>query len=126
MAQKSLIDRIFGSRPHAEPDEYLELDLGEYEEVFEEEPAGTYVKVAELINVSNLTSLKDEVYRGNIVIIDISHIKQDRVTLDRIVKELRQVATDIHGDIAGLGDDQIIVTPMSIKIDRKKLGASSY
>ena len=26
----------------AEPDEYLELDLGEYEEVFEEEPAGTY------------------------------------------------------------------------------------
>jgi SepF-like predicted cell division protein (DUF552 family) len=126
MAQKSLIDRIFGSRQHAEPDEYLELDLGEYEEVVEEEPAGTYVKVAELINVSNLTSLKDEVYKGNIVIIDIAHIKQDRVTLDRVVKELRQVATDIHGDIAGLGDDQIIVTPMSIKIDRKKLGASAY
>src|SRR5665647_3780794 len=75
MAQKSLIDRIFGSRPHAEADEYLELDLGEYEEVVEEEPAGTYVKVAELINVSNLTSLKDEVYKGNIVIIDIAHIK---------------------------------------------------
>jgi len=126
MAQKSLIDRIFGSRPHSEPDEYLELDLGQYEEVFEEEPAGTYVKVAELINAGNLTQLKDEVYKGNIVIINISHIKQDRVTLDRIVKELRQVATDIHGDIAGLGDDQIIVTPMSIKIDRKKLGALSY
>ena len=126
MAQKSLIDRIFGSRPHAEPDEYLELDLGEYEEVLEEEPAGTYVKVAELVNVSNLTQLKDEVYKGNIVIIDIAHVKQDRVTLDRIVKELRQVATDIHGDIAGLGDDQIIVTPLSIKIDRKKLGAGSY
>lgn len=126
MAQKSLIDRIFGSRPHSEPDEYLELDLGQYDEVFEEEPAGTYVKVAELINASNLTQLKDEVYKGNIVIINISHIKQDRVTLDRIVKELRQVATDIHGDIAGLGDDQIIVTPMSIKIDRKKLGVISY
>lgn len=126
MAQKSLIDRIFGSRPHAEPDEYLELDLGEYEEVLEEEPAGTYVKVAELVNVSNLTQLKDEVYKGNIVIIDIAHVKQDRVTLDRIVKELRQVATDIHGDIAGLGEDQIVVTPMSIKIDRKKLGAGSY
>jgi len=126
MAQKSLIDRIFGSRPHAEPDEYLELDLGEYEEVPEEEPVGTFVKVAELVNVSNLTQLKDEVYKGNIVIIDISHVKQDRVTLDRVVQELRQVATDIHGDIAGLGDDQIVVTPMSIKIDRKKLGAGSY
>jgi len=126
MAQKSLIDRIFGSRPHAEPDEYLELDLGEYEEVPEEEPVGTFVKVAELVNVSNLTQLKDEVYKGNIVIIDISHVKQDRVTLDRVVQELRQVATDIHGDIAGLGDDQIVVTPMSIKIDRKKIGASSY
>lgn len=124
MAQKSLIDRIFGSRPHAETDEYLELDLGEYEEVFEEEPVGTYVKVAELINASNLTPLKDEVYKGNIVVIDISHIKQDRVTLDRIVKELKQVAKDIHGDIAGLGDDQIIVTPMSVKIDRRKLGGS--
>jgi SepF-like predicted cell division protein (DUF552 family) len=43
-----------------------------------------------------------------------------------VVKELRQVAKDIHGDIAGLGDDQIIVTPMSIKIDRKKIGASVY
>jgi len=126
MAQKSLIDRIFGSRPHAEADEYLELDLGEYEEVVEEEPAGTYVKVAELTNVNNLTSLKDEVYKGNIVIIDISHMKQDRVALDRIVKELQQVATDIHGDIAGLGEDQIVMTPMSIKIDRKKLGASAY
>jgi hypothetical protein len=124
MAQKSLIDRIFGSRPHAETDEYLELDLGEYEEVFEEEPVGTYVKVAELINASNLTPLKDEVYKGNIVVIDISHIKQDRVALDRIVKDLKQVAKDIHGDIAGLGDDQIIVTPMSIKIDRRKLGGS--
>jgi hypothetical protein len=124
MAQKSLIDRIFGSRPHAESDEYLELDLGEYEEVFEEEPAGTYVKVAELVNVSNLTPLKDEVYKGNIVVIDISHIKQDRIALDRIVKELKQVAKDIHGDIAGLGDDQIIVTPMSIRIDRRKLGGS--
>ena len=126
MPQKSLIDRLFGARPHGDAEEYLELDLGQYEEVFEEEPAGTYVKVAEIMSVNNLAELKDEIYKGNIVIVDISHLKNDRIALDRIIKELKQVATDVHGDIAGLGEDQVIVTPMAIKIDRRKLGALSY
>jgi SepF-like predicted cell division protein (DUF552 family) len=126
MPQKSLIDRLFGTRQHADAEEYLELDLGQYEEVFEEEPAGTYVKVAEIMSVNNLPELKDEIYKGNIVIVDISHLKNDRIALDRIIKELKQVATDVHGDIAGLGEDQVIITPMAIKIDRRKLGALSY
>lgn len=126
MPQKSLIDRLFGTRQHADAEEYLELDLGQYEEVFEEEPAGTYVKVAEVMSVNNLPELKDEIYKGNIVIVDISHLKNDRIALDRIIKELKQVATDVHGDIAGLGEDQVIITPMAIKIDRRKLGALSY
>jgi SepF-like predicted cell division protein (DUF552 family) len=126
MPQKSLIDRLFGTRQHADAEEYLELDLGQYEEVFEEEPAGTYVKVAEIMSVNNLPELKDEIYKGNIVIVDISHLKNDRIALDRIIKELKQVAIDVHGDIAGLGEDQVIITPMAIKIDRRKLGALSY
>ncbi len=126
MPQKSLIDRLFGTRQHADAEEYLELDLGQYEEVFEEEPAGTYVKVAEIMSVNNLPELKDEIYKGNIVIVDIAHLKNDRIALDRIIKELKQVATDVHGDIAGLGEDQVIITPMAIKIDRRKLGALSY
>jgi SepF-like predicted cell division protein (DUF552 family) len=126
MPQKSLIDRLFGTRQHGDAEEYLELDLGQYEEVFEEEPAGTYVKVAEIMSVNNLPELKDEIYKGNIVVVDISHLKNDRIALDRIIKELKQVATDVHGDIAGLGEDQVIVTPMAIKIDRRKIGALSY
>jgi uncharacterized protein len=126
MPQKSLIDRLFGARQHGDAEEYLELDLGQYEEVFEEEPAGTYVKVAEIMSVNNLPELKDEIYKGNIVVVDISHLKNDRIALDRIIKELKQVATDVHGDIAGLGEDQVIVTPMAIKIDRRKIGALSY
>jgi hypothetical protein len=126
MPQKNLIDRLFGARQHGDAEEYLELDLGQYEEVFEEEPAGTYVKVAEIMSVNNLPELKDEIYKGNIVVVDISHLKNDRIALDRIIKELKQVATDVHGDIAGLGEDQVIVTPMAIKIDRRKIGALSY
>jgi len=84
------------------------------------------VRVAELTNLNDLALLKKEVYEGNILMIDISTIKNDKLMLDRALKDLKDVVIDVHGDIAGLKEDQVLVTPTGIKIDRSKIVGGRY
>lgn len=124
----NLMDKIFGSgaKPATSVDEYTELDLSKYEKVMAEEPAETYIRVAELTNLNELPSLKKEVYDGNILMIDISNIKADKLLLDRALKDLKDVVEDVHGDIAGIKDDQVLVTPTGVRIDRSKIIGRKY
>ena len=123
-----IMNKLFGgtSKTTTVEDEYTELDLTKYEEVLDEEPAETYIRVAELTNLNELTALKREIYSGNIVMIDISNIKADKLMLDRALKDLKDVVMDVHGDIAGIKDDQVLVTPTGIKIDRSKILGGRY
>ncbi|MBI4361761.1 MAG: cell division protein SepF [Euryarchaeota archaeon] len=121
MAKK--FSRILGRESHSSVDDYVELDLGQYETVLEREHGALSVRVAELASLNDLTELKREIYDGNIVLVDISGIKKDKMLLDRAVKDLKRVVADIQGDIVEIGvKEQIIVTPMNIKIDRAKIG----
>ncbi|WP_292467736.1 cell division protein SepF [Methanolobus sp.] len=124
----NIVNKLFGgsSKSSTLEDEYTELDLTKYEEVIDDEPAETYIRVAELTNLNELTSLKKEIYDGNIVMIDISNIKVDKLLLDRALKDLKDVVLDVHGDIAGIKDDQVLVTPTGIKIDRSKITGGRY
>ncbi len=123
-----IMDKIFGSGtgPTNSVDEYTELDLGKYEEIMDEEPAETYIRVAELTNLNELPGLKKEIYDGNILMIDISNIKADKLLLDRALKDLKDVVADVRGDIAGIKDDQVLVTPSGIRIDRSKIIGARY
>ncbi|MDK2891852.1 cell division protein SepF [Methanohalophilus sp.] len=124
----NFMDKLFGSssKSASSIEEYTELDLGKYEEVLEDEPAETYVRVAELNNLNDLPALKKEIYDGNILMIDISNIKADKLMLDRALKDLKDVVIDVHGDIAGIKEDQVLVTPTGIKIDRSKIFGGRY
>jgi len=115
-----------GSKKVTSPDEFAELDLSKYEEVIEDEPAETYIRVDEITNLADMTSLKKEIYEGNILMIDISNIKGDKLLLDRALKDLKEVVSDVRGDIAGLKDDQVLVTPTGVKIDRSKIIGAKY
>ncbi|TGC10551.1 cell division protein SepF [Methanolobus halotolerans] len=123
-----IMNKLFGgsTKTTTVEDEYTELDLTKYEEVLDDEPAETYIRVAELTNLNELTALKREIYDGNIVMIDISTIKADKLLLDRALKDLKDVVIDVHGDIAGIKDDQVLVTPTGIKIDRSKILGGRY
>lgn len=122
---KKIVDKLFGTQSKVSTDDYVELDLGQYETVLERAPSGLYVRVAELGNLNELAELKREIYDGNVLIIDISKIKKDRMLLDRAVKDLRRAVADVQGDIAEVGSkDQIVVTPANVKIDRTKIVSS--
>ncbi|MDR6223603.1 cell division protein SepF [Methanococcoides alaskense] len=124
----NFMDKIFGSgvKGATDADEYTELDLGKFEQEMADEPAETYIRVAELTNLNELPDLKKEIYNGNILMIDISNIKADKLMLDRALKDLKDVVIDVHGDIAGIKDDQVLVTPTGVKIDRSKIVGGRY
>ena len=119
---KKLFDSILGKSPVKNEDEYMELDLASYEGSTSEEPASMYVKIATIADLKDTPRVKDEVYNGNIVIVDIGRLKMDKVTFERILKDLRDVANDVNGDIVVRGEQKyVIITPMSVKISREKI-----
>ncbi len=115
-----LFDKLLGKAEKVSIDEYEELDLSEYEAEISEE-AEMYIKVAEVTGLNEIPEIKRQIYEGNVVIADIAFIKHDKLTLDRVLKDLRQLVEDIHGDIVGLGEDYIVITPTGVKIDRNKI-----
>ncbi|ABN56166.1 MULTISPECIES: cell division protein SepF [Methanoculleus] len=120
---KKLFDSILGKSPARNEEDYMELDLASYEGSNDEEPASMYIKIATIADLKDTPRVKDEVYNGNIVIVDIGRLKMDKVTFERVLKDLRDVAKDVNGDIVGLGEQKyVVITPMSVKVSREKIG----
>jgi len=115
-----LLEKLIGKPERVMPADYEELDLSEYESEIAGE-AATYVKVAEIAGLNEVAEVRRQVYEGNIVIADIAFLKHDKLTLDRILRDLKQLAEDINGDVVGLGEDYVIITPTGIKVDRNKI-----
>ncbi len=123
-----LIDKILGGnvKSTTSAEDYTEIDLSKYEEVLEDEPAETYVKIAEISSINQIATLKQEIYNGNVLMVDISNIRGDDLLRDRVLKELKDVVVDVHGDIAGVKGNTVIVTPTGIRIDRSKIIGGKY
>lgn len=117
------LNTLFGGakKTRLEAEEYQELDLSEYEEGFGNETANSYIKIAELSGLELMPELKKQIYEGNILMIDVSPAKKDKLIFDRAIKDLKQVVNDVHGDIAMIKEDQVIVTPRGMRIDRQKI-----
>jgi SepF-like predicted cell division protein (DUF552 family) len=116
------LDSLLGKSTPSTEDDYMDLDL----ESFEEAEAGApvmFVKIAAIGDIKESPKIKDEIYNGNIVIADISRLKMDKVMYERVLKDLKEVAKDVNGDIIGLGDQRyVVITPNSVKISRDKIG----
>lgn len=79
------------------------------------------VKVAELESFEDLRELSNYVYEGNILILDFTPIANDELALKRIINELKRLVADVGGDVAGIAQNLLLVTPKSIAIDRRKI-----
>ncbi len=104
-------------------EQYIDLtDMAfEDEGLMGTEGAQTIVKVGELFRYEDLSLLTNEVYNGNIVVVDYTSIANDDLTMKRITAELKNVARDVEGDVAGVGKNLLMVTPRAVKIDRNKI-----
>ncbi len=106
----------FGVR---EPRKYI--DLNEYDTGVEAEASGPVVRIAEVYRYEDLRYLSDIVYNGDILMIDYSSIANDELTLRRIINELKSIAKDVNGDVAGIGKNFLILTPNGMRVDRRKI-----
>jgi len=125
-----LVDKIFGEkRSFTTKGRTINyIDLEEYIEKTpeEEKTAERFVKVGEITKYEDLKKIKDYIYAGNLMLIDFSPLADEEVTLKRITDELKKVAEDVNGDIAGIGNNLMIVTPKGVKIDRRKIRGSVF
>lgn len=124
----SIVSRLFGGdetaanrRQNAAATDYIDLSDFAATEKPGETGAATLIRVAELKALDDLKHFSSYLYDGNVLILDFRPAQQDEVLLRRLTNELRKIAQDTGGDIAGLGENYVIITPAGVKVDRRKL-----
>lgn len=97
--------------------EYVELetDLGE-------EKGKIFVRPFTIEDFSDIKDILDALREGSTIgLINIKPLKnKDVIELKRAINKLKKTTDAIDGDIAGFGDDYIVVTPSFAKIHRHK------
>ena len=111
-----ILDKLMG---RSGDDDYVNIDLGQFEEISAGSPSEILVKMAELNDLEVLSEIKTEIERGNLVLVDISPMRREKDLLDEAIGELKASVEDLRGDIAGLGDNLVIVVPRRMRIDRE-------
>jgi uncharacterized protein len=103
------------------------LDLGTMQ--FEDEAgalAGNRgaVRMAEILRFEDLHQVTKLAYAGDIVILDYTSIANDQMAVKRMSIDLKNVAKDTGGDVAGIAKNLLAITPAGIRIDRQKIRPS--
>ena len=117
-----VVGKLFGDKKTSDVDGYV--DLEKYVEPTAGESSGDakmYVRVGEIQRYEDLKEFTDYVYGGNILILDFTPIAEEDVILKRITNDLKELAKEINGDIAGIGNNLMIVSPANVKVERRKL-----
>ena len=115
-----IVNKIFGDKKSGEVGGYV--DLEKYAETTGQTgPAKMKVRVGEIQKYEDIKDFTDYVYGGNVLVLDFTPIAEEEVILKRITNDLKKLAEEINGDIAGIGNNLMIVSPCDVKIDRRKL-----
>ena len=99
-------------------EEYVELDTTAAEEAVPQ----VIVRPFMMEDFSDIKIVLDSLRNGNtIALINIKPLKdKDLIELKRAISKLKKTCNAIDGDIAGFGDDYIVVVPSFAKIHRAK------
>lgn len=108
----------FGGTPDEEPEEeeYLELDTG----ASSDKASKIIVRPFVIEDFSDIKTILDALRDGQtIALINIRPLKEkDLVELKRAINKLKKTCDAMEGDIAGFGDDYIVITPGFAEIYR--------
>jgi len=114
------VNKFFGEKKSGDISGYI--DLEKYvEKTGRNIPAKMHVRVGEIQRYEDLKNFTDYVYGGNVLLLDFSPISEEEVILKRVTEDLKRMVDEINGDIAGIGNNIMIVSPSDVKIDRRKL-----
>ncbi len=99
------------------------IDLEKYTDAQAGSMTGARMRVAigDIQRYEELKELTNFVYGGNVLILDFTAISDQEVLLKRVTNELKRITDDIGGDVAGIGNNLMVVSPNGVKVDRRKL-----
>ena len=114
--KRAFSDSISGEQ--AEED-YLEIDLGKGEQ----ESKKVLVKLFILNSYEDVTDILNALREGyTIAIIDIKVLRQkDSIELKRAISKIKKTTDALEGNIAGFGENMVIVTPSFAKISKENI-----
>ncbi len=115
-------DKIVGGMseelyPEEMEDDYLEID---HSDEIETDKAKVTVKPYAIKEFTDLREILDDLRTGyTICLVNIKHLKdKDLIELKRVVNKLKKTCDALDGDIAGFGEDWIVVTPSFAQVFR--------
>ena len=115
-----IVNKIFGEKGTGDVEGYV--DLEKYIETTGDKGAASmYVRVGEIQRYEDIKEFMDYVYGGNVLILDFTPIADEEVILKRITGDLKKMTAEINGDIAGIGNNLMIISPSNVKVERRKL-----
>ncbi|MHC1624611.1 MAG: cell division protein SepF [Methermicoccaceae archaeon] len=118
----NFIEKLFKPvKKEAFEDDFVEISTHETAEMIESAPASMYVKIADLVSLNDISEVKRQVYENNVVIVNMGPMGSDKLARERIIRDLKSIVEDVGGDIVGIGDGQLILTPSGVKVDRNKI-----
>jgi len=74
-----------------------------------------------LSKAEQVNQITTELHDGNIILIDFTPLTSDQETLHKILAELERAVADVDGDLVGVSQKWIVITPKSVRVSRKKL-----
>ncbi len=121
--KKGLLKRLkTESKPVPESEKFIDLgDINIEGLELESSAGGMELRVAEVNTVDDLGPVIDQVYDGNMILVDISALSTDDAAMRRVANELKSVARDVNGDVAGVGKNILAITPTGVYINREVL-----
>lgn len=80
------------------------------------------IKFVDVKNQNDIVNVKEELNNNNIVIVDISYIDSQGISLDMVYEDISQAVGSNNGDVIHKKRNDIIVaTPRDIGISREKI-----
>lgn len=123
--EKSVVEQPAAQEPIAEEKPAFEAPPAPVSAPSTEEPK-TYLKAMPLRELADLEPVENDVRNGNIIILRITPLASKNIDdVKKAVDELYTFAASIHGDIARLGEERIVITPEKIRIWREKTPAQN-
>ncbi len=111
------IKKVFSSSSDDGAEEYVEIDLTK------EEPVNKImVKLFELTHYDDVNNILNSLREGyTIAIINIKVLRQkDSIELKRAISKIKKTTDALEGNIAGFGENMVIVTPAFARIHKEE------
>lgn len=110
----------FLNKSGEDDEDLVEDDFVELDAKAEKEDQEVIVRAETLQELEDVEAVQEHLRNGHIVWVKIQPLKaRDMTKLKRGVKRIKKTVRAVNGDIAGVDEDWIVVTPEYARIERK-------